>query len=256
MLIPCMHPEDGLPCGHVRMAYGDLSVEPSRPHDGRIQYVHPVGGRHHYDALICLKSVHLHQHLVKGLLPLVMGTSKARASASCHRVYLIYEYDAWSVFLGLGEHIPDSGCSDSDKHLYKVRSGNAVERHLGLSRYRLGKQSLSGSRRAYQYNALGDTGSHLVKGPRILKELYDLLYLILFLHHSGHVRQRDIHISRKPCPAFGKLVHPGSLSAGGRAHHPYEHHHYHKRNDRRDDRRYDKIRAAAYAGPVVYILFL
>ncbi|CAB5014811.1 unannotated protein [freshwater metagenome] len=53
----------------------DLAVEAARAKKRWVKYIRAVGGRHHDDALGGLKPVHLGEHLVEGLLALVMTSA-------------------------------------------------------------------------------------------------------------------------------------------------------------------------------------
>ena len=50
-----------------------LAVKPPRPQQGRVQGLGPVGGRHHHHPGGRIEPVHLGQHLVQGLIPLIIG---------------------------------------------------------------------------------------------------------------------------------------------------------------------------------------
>ena len=84
-----MHFQDVLPAPHIRGAHGHFPVKTSRAQNGRIQNIHPVGGGHDNNALVDPKTVHLHQKLVQGLLPLVMPPAHAGAPAPGHSVNLV-----------------------------------------------------------------------------------------------------------------------------------------------------------------------
>ena len=91
-LVAAMELKYLLPGLDIGLADSYLAVKTPGPHDGRVEYVHPVGGSHDYDALVLGKAIHLHQELVEGLLPFIVRASESRASSPRYRIYLVYEY--------------------------------------------------------------------------------------------------------------------------------------------------------------------
>jgi len=86
--------EDVLALLHVRHGYDDLAIEASRPEQGRIEDVRPVRGGEDNDSVLGVEAVHLDEHLVEGLLPLVVAAAVAGAAGASYRVELIYEDNA------------------------------------------------------------------------------------------------------------------------------------------------------------------
>mmetsp|Transcript_2441 Transcript_2441/g.8243 ORF Transcript_2441/g.8243 Transcript_2441/m.8243 type:complete len:673 (+) Transcript_2441:1388-3406(+) len=193
-LVPGVDLEDLDPALDVGPVHGDLPVEPSRPEQGRVKDVGPVGGRHDDDSGVALKPVHLGQQLVERLLPLVVASANASSPGPSHRVDLVNEDDARGVLLGLLEKVPHTGGSHSDEHLDKLGSRDGEERHAGLTRDGLGQQSLSGSGRADEEDTLGDPGAHggELLGP--LQELHDLHEVVLGLIHSSDIVKHDARV--------------------------------------------------------------
>ena len=80
MLALQVHPED---LGAI-LEFGernyDLAIETPGSKQGGIEDVGPVGGRHHHNALGALEAVHLGEHLVEGLLSLVVSAAEASAA--------------------------------------------------------------------------------------------------------------------------------------------------------------------------------
>src|SRR2546421_7203966 len=72
--------EDARAPGQVRQIDPDLTVEAPGPEEGRVEDIGPVSGRHHDDAGVGVKSVHLDQQLVERLLPLIVAGSDAGSS--------------------------------------------------------------------------------------------------------------------------------------------------------------------------------
>ena len=90
----------------VREPYGNLAVKAAGTEERGVQDVRTVGRGDDDDSLMIGEAVHLHQHLVEGLLALVVAACRGAASAAADRIDLIDEDDAWGLGLGLGEHLP------------------------------------------------------------------------------------------------------------------------------------------------------
>ena len=174
----------------VEIRKGDvyLTVETPRPHKRLVKYVGPVGSSKHYDAGIGAEAIHLGKELVKSILPLVVAAETYILSAGAsHCVNLVDEHNAGSLFFGLREQIPDPGSTDSHEHLHEVRAADAEERHVGLTRYSLGQQGLSGSGRAYEQSALGDLAAESSVFLGVAEEIHNLHHFFL-----GSVQAGDI----------------------------------------------------------------
>ena len=118
---------------HVRPIEDDLAVEPTRAQERRVQDVRPVGGGDDDDVRVRVEAVHLDEDLVEGLLALVVAAAQAGAALATDRVDLVDEDDARRVALGLVEQVADAARADADEHLDELRTGDAEERHAGLT---------------------------------------------------------------------------------------------------------------------------
>jgi hypothetical protein len=79
-----------------------------------------VRGGHHHDALGRLEAVHLGEHLVEGLLALVVAAAEPRAPLAADGVDLVDEDDRRSLLARGLEQVPDSRRADADEHLHEV----------------------------------------------------------------------------------------------------------------------------------------
>ena len=153
-LVLAVHRQDRQPLGQVGQGNDDLAVETARAQQGRVQDVRPVGGRHHDDAFGGLEAVHLGQHLVERLLPLVVAAAEAGAPLAADGVDLVDENDGRGLLAGRLEQIPNPRGTDADEHLHEVRAGHRQERHAGLTRHGPGQQGLARPGRSDQQDAL------------------------------------------------------------------------------------------------------
>ena len=78
---------------HVGGLHGDLTIEPPRTQQGRVEDIGPVGGGNEDDVGVDVESVHLDEQLVEGLLTLVVATAHAGTTVASHRVDLVDEDD-------------------------------------------------------------------------------------------------------------------------------------------------------------------
>ena len=170
-----MHLQDLFSSLDIWSAHANLPVKTAGTQNRGIQDIHPVGGSHHNDALIDAETVHLHQQLVQCLLPLVMSAAHTGAAASRHRVDLIDKNNTGGVFLRILKQIPDTGSTHADEHFHEIGTGNGEKRHARFACHCLGQQGFTGSRRAHQQHALGDSCAHLNIFLRCFQEIHDLL---------------------------------------------------------------------------------
>ena len=74
-------------------------------------------------------------------------------------VNLVYKDDAGRMLLALHEQIAHARRAHANEHLDKVGTGNRKERHARFARNRAREESLAGSRRPDQQDALGDSSA-------------------------------------------------------------------------------------------------
>ena len=119
-LAPGVNPEDGDTSDQIGTVDDDLTVEPSRTEEGRVEDVGPVGAGDHDHTGLRLEPVQLDQQLVEGLLPLVVAATETGTAVTADGVDLIDEHDRRGVVLGLLEEVADPGSANTDEHLDEV----------------------------------------------------------------------------------------------------------------------------------------
>ena len=97
-----------------------------------------------------------------------MSAAHTGTAASRNGIDLINKDDTRRVLLCVLEKVADTGCADTDEHLYEVRSGDGEERDTGLTGNRLREKCLTGSRRAHKDHSLRDPCAHICIFLRIL----------------------------------------------------------------------------------------
>src|SRR3546814_13516659 len=98
-----VHVEDRVAAVGVGAVDDDLAVEAAGPKQRRIEDVGTVGGGDEDHAGVGVEAVHLDEHLVEGLLALVVTTAEAGATVAADGVDLVDEDDRRGGGLGLLE---------------------------------------------------------------------------------------------------------------------------------------------------------
>ena len=160
-------------------------VETAGPQQGLIQYFGPVGGGQTHDALGGVEAVDLAQQLVQGLLVAVIA--HAGISGPAHGVDLVDEDDAGGHLGGFLEQVPHPAGTHAHEHFLKIRAGNGEEGDARFSGHGLGKQGLTGTRRAHQQRTLGQLGADVRVFLGIVQEVDDFLQGFLGFVLTGHV---------------------------------------------------------------------
>ena len=157
----------------------DLAVEAAGPQQRGVEDVGPVGGGDDDDALGGLEAVHLGQHLVERLLPLVVATAEPGAALAADGVDLVDEDDGPAHLAGLLEQVAHAAGADADEHLHEVGAGPGQEADARLAGDGAGEQRLAGAGRADEQDALGHPRADLLELVRHAQEVDDLADLLL-----------------------------------------------------------------------------
>ena len=183
-----MYLQDLFPALKIRKFNGYTSVKTSRSCQRRIKRFRSVGCCQDDDTVISFKTIHLCQKLVQGLLSFIIAAHTS-ITLLANGINLINKHDTGRLFLGLIKQIPYLGCSHTDKHLNKLRTGNREKWNACFSCYCLGKHGLTGSGRAYKQDTLGHGGSDLLILLRIMKIFYNLCQIFLGFILSCHIME-------------------------------------------------------------------
>ena len=116
-----------------------------------------------------------------------MTAAQTGAALAADGVDLIDEHDGRGDFSGLFKQVPDTSCADTHVHFHEIRAGNGQELHVRLSGHGLGKQGLTGTRRAHQQRTLGQLGADVRVFLGIVQEVDDFLQGFLGFVLTGHV---------------------------------------------------------------------
>ena len=187
-----MHLEDLQPTAVVGAVNHHLAVKAARTHQGRIQHIGTVGGRHDDDAGVALKAIHLGEQLVEGLLPLVVATTQAGAALAAHGVDLVDEDNAGGTLLGVLEEVTHPAGTHPHKHLHELRTGDGEEGNTRLAGHRLGQQGFAGARGADQQHTLRNFGANGGEAIGILEEVDHLGELELGALNTSHITKGDL----------------------------------------------------------------
>ena len=120
-LVSDMDTKDLLTSLNIWSADHNLTVKTSRSQNRWIKNIHTVCRRKHNDTFVRTETIHLNKHLVQCLLTLIV-TAHLCITALTNCINLVNENNTWCHLLCLLKQVSDSGCSDTDIHLYKCRS--------------------------------------------------------------------------------------------------------------------------------------
>ena len=171
----------------VGAVHDDPAVEAAGAEQGLVQNFGAVGGGQDHDALVGIEAVDLAQQGVQGLVIV----ADALVALVAHGVDLVDEDDAGGDLGGLLEHIPDAAGADAHEGLLEIGAGDVEEGDVGLAGHGLGKQSLTGARRAHQQRALGELRADVGVLVGVVEEIDDLLEGFLGLVLTGHIGEAD-----------------------------------------------------------------
>ena len=189
-----MHLEDLLTTTNIRQSHHHLAIKTTRTQQSRIQHIRTVGGSNHNDCLMAFKAIHLNQHLVQRLLPLIVTTAKTCATLTPYCINFINEDDTGCRLLGLFKHVAHAGGTDTDKHLDKIGTRDREEGNLGFTGNGLGQQSLTCTRLANHENAFGDLAAQFLEAGWILEVVNQLFHLFFGLIATSHISKGGLDL--------------------------------------------------------------
>ena len=170
--------------------HDDLSVEATRTQQCRVEDVGTVRRGEDHDPCAGLEAVHFGQHLVQGLLALVVTTTETGTALASDRVDLVDEDDRLAHLACLLEEVTNAARADADEHLHEVRTGDRQEADSGFTGHGTGKERLSRAGRAHQQDALRHACTDLLEALGHAQEVDDLLDLQLHAVVTGDVGER------------------------------------------------------------------
>ena len=206
-LILRMDTQDRKTASEVRTADDDTAVETARTQKRRIEDIRTVRRSEGDDAFVRAEAIHLDQELVQRLFSFVVSAAEAATSLTAHCIDFIDEYDAWCILLCLGKEVTDTGSTNTDKHFYKVRTGDGEEWHPRFTGHRFGKQGLTCPWRADEEHALRDLRTDRRIATRIFQEIHHFGELFLRFVFPSDIR--EIHMDL----AFGGHLRSGLAKA-------------------------------------------
>ena len=113
--------------------------------------------------------------------------SHRAGSRFADRVQFIDEHNAGRVLLRLLEQIANPRRAQTDKQLDELGAGNRKEGRVGLAGDGTRQQRLSGTRRAYEEDALGNAPTQPLVLVWMLQEINDFNQLSFGLIHAGYI---------------------------------------------------------------------
>ena len=189
-----MHGENGLATSAIGKAHINAPIEASWTQQCGVEHVGAICSRQEDHTGVLLKTVHLRQELVEGLLPFIIAAADASPALTTDRIDLVNENDAGGLFLGLAEQIANPARTNTHEQLNKLRGSDGEERHTRLSCNRLGKESFPGTRRAHKQHAPRDLGAQADEGLGLLEKRDHLLKFKPRIVNAGNVLKTELKI--------------------------------------------------------------
>src|SRR4051794_34048724 len=103
-----MNLQNLLTTADIRSRNHHTAVKTAWTQESRIEHVRAVGGSHQDHAFIGLKSIHLHQQLVEGLLTFVVSATQACAAMTADRIDFVDKDDTRRVLLALFKQVANT----------------------------------------------------------------------------------------------------------------------------------------------------
>ena len=128
-----------------------------------------------------------------------------------NRINLVNEYDTGGIFLALFEHVADTACANTNKHLDKIRARDGEKGNIRLASDSLGEKGFTGSRGSDKQHALRNFATKPLEFTGILQELDNLLQLGFCLINAGDILKCD------PALMFGQQFRSRFAKAHGAA---------------------------------------
>ena len=186
-----VHIQNLLSAANVGQGHIHLSIKTTWAQKGCVQNIWAIGGGHHNDPQIRLKTIHLHEHLVQGLFTLVIAPTQASTTLATHGINFVNENDTRRVLFGVFEHVAHASRAHADKHFHKIRTRDAKKRHLGLTSDALGEQCFTGSWRPHEEQTTRNAATELLKALRIFQKVHHFLHLFFGLVATGDIGKGD-----------------------------------------------------------------
>ena len=172
----------------VGQRHHDLTVKAPRTQQGLIQNVRTVRRRNHDDVRTGFKPVHLHEHLVQGLLTFIVAAHCGTA-LTAHGINFIDEDDAGRVLLRVFKHVAHTGSAHAHEHFHEVGAGNGEKGNACFAGDRLREKRLTGPRRPHEQHAAGNMPAQPRVFRRILQKVHDFLHVLLGFIAPSDVRK-------------------------------------------------------------------
>ena len=107
---------------------------------------------------------------------------------------LVNKDNARCVFLGLLEHVANTGGTNTDEHLHEIGTGNGKERYFSFAGNGLGQQGLTGTRRAHHQDTARNLAAKALELAWVAEKFYQLTDLFLGLFDAGDISKGGLHL--------------------------------------------------------------
>ena len=209
---------------HIWRVNTNLAVETARTQKSRVKNVRTVGGRNQNHVGLDVEAVHLHEHLVEGLLTFVVATTHTGTTVATYGINFIDEDNRGGVLLSLFEQVTNTAGTHTNKHFNEVGTRNREEGNTRFTSNSTCEKSFTRSGRAIEEHTLRDASSHGQEAFGLFEEVNNFCQFFHGLVGTCHVSKGDgggffgDHLGA----GLTKLHHTASPSLHGGEHEPEE----------------------------------
>ena len=182
-----VHLQNLLATADIRQRDIDLPVKAAGAQQSRVENIGPVGRCDHDHPEIGFEAVHLHQHLVEGLLALIVAAAQTGTAMAAHGVDFVDEDDARRMLFRVLEHVAHTSRAHADEHFDEVRTRDGEKRYFCFTRNTLGQQRLAGARRADKQHPTRNAPAEFLEFLRVFEKVHQFLHVFLGLVATGDV---------------------------------------------------------------------
>ena len=116
-----------------------------------------------------------------------MSATKTGTTLTTDCIDLVDKDNCWCILFRLSKEVAYTCSTDTNEHLYEIRSRYGVERNARFACNSTSKEGLTCSRRAIEKNTLRDLCSHILIFLRFSEKILDLTELLNCLISASHI---------------------------------------------------------------------
>ena len=162
-----MHFQNSFATTNIRAINHYLTIKSARTKQCRVKHIRAICCRHNDYAAILLKAIHFDKKLIKRLFALIVSAAQTGTAMTTDCVYLINKDDTWRAFLCVFEQITNARCTNADKHLYEVSTGDRHKWYACFAGNGASEKGFAGTRRTQQQDTARNFTAEALKFLRL-----------------------------------------------------------------------------------------